>query len=167
LNKLIKTAAMAALSLGLTAAVAQAGGVSESANGSGKLEAGRQFSFNAKRNADGTVTGQATLVNSNFSGSSNPNSPYQLKIDITCMKVVGNKAVFGGTTKRTNDANLVDAVFFSVVDNGEPGKNDLLSRAYFWDDDPNTVGDPQACQLTNPEDLLPEPIQSGNIQVKG
>jgi len=162
----IKAAALAVAALSLVAGTAQAGPSTAQANGAGKLEAGRQFSFNAKLNADGTASGQATLVNSNFTGT-NTNAPYQLKIDITCMKVVGNKAVFGGTTRRTNDPNLVDAVFFSVVDNGEPGKNDLLSRAYFWDDDPTTTGDPQACLLTNPDDLLPEPIQTGNIQVKG
>jgi hypothetical protein len=83
------------------------------------------------------------------------------------MKVVGNIAIFGGTTTRTNDPNLVDAVFFTVQDNGEPGKNmDKISSVFFWDDDPNTTGDPQACLLTGPTDFPLETIESGNIQVR-
>jgi len=83
------------------------------------------------------------------------------------MKVVGNIAVFGGTTKRTNDPNLVDAVFFSVQDNGEPGKDrDKISSVFFWDDDPLTQGDPQACLLTGALDFPLETIEAGNIQVR-
>ena len=147
----------------------------ESANGHGTLnvldENGRtvkrQFSFNALRQADGSVKGHATLINPAFSGSGNPNPPYQLQLDISCLKVVGNIAIMGGMTKRTNDQNLVDAAFFSVQDNGEPGKgNDKISRVFFWDDDPETVGDPQACLLTTPTAFLQEPIEGGNIQVR-
>ena len=59
------------------------------------------------------------------------------------MKVVGTIAFFGGTVKRTNDPSLVDAVYFSVQDNGEPGEGvDKISRVAFFDDDPNTTGDP-------------------------
>jgi hypothetical protein len=83
------------------------------------------------------------------------------------MKVVGNIAIFGGTVKRTNDPSLVDAVFFSVQDNAEPGKGvDKISRVFFWDDDPNTTGDPQACQLVTPTDFPLETIEAGNIQVR-
>ena len=82
------------------------------------------------------------------------------------MKVVGNIAFFGGTTRRTTDPNLVDAVYFSAQDNGNPGaNNDLLSLAFFFDDDPNTTGDPQLCQQI-PIGLFPmEPINSGNISL--
>ena len=83
------------------------------------------------------------------------------------MKIVGNIAVFGGTTARTNDPSLVDAVFFTVQDNGEPGKDsDKISSVFFWDDDPATQGDPQACLLTGPLDFPLETIDSGNIQVR-
>jgi opacity protein-like surface antigen len=141
-----------------------------SASGSGALDNGaRQFSFNAKQNADGTVTGQAELTNKDFTGA-NGTSPYKLHVDISCMKVVGNIAIFGGTTKRTNDPSLVDAVFFSVQDNGEPGKGaDKISRAFFWDDDPATTGDPQSCQLVpfeGPDSFPLETIETGNVQVK-
>jgi len=136
-----------------------------SANGQGGLDQGaRHFSFNAKTNADGSVTGQAELTNKGFTGA-NGTSPYQLHIDISCMKKFGNTAYFGGTTKRTNDPSLVDAVFFAVQDNGEPGKNDKISRVFFWDDDPDTTGDPQACQNNAVTDFPLETIENGNIQV--
>jgi hypothetical protein len=147
----------------------------ESASGHGTLLAQndsgqtvrRQFSFSAHRQADGTVQGQATLINPAFSGESGK-GPYRLHVDISCLKVVGNIAIMGGTTKRTNDPNLVDAVFFTVQDNGEPGAGrDRISRAFFWDDDPGTTGDPQACQNTGPTDFPFEPIESGNVQVRG
>ena len=126
----------------------------------------RQFSFSAHRNADGTVRGNAVLHNPAF--ETGKNQRYQLQIDIQCMKVIGNVAFFGGTTKRTNDPGLVDAVYFSVQDNGEPGRDkDLLSSAFFFDDDPNTVGDPQLCQGNQLGDFPMEPIESGNIQVRG
>jgi hypothetical protein len=76
------------------------------------------------------------------------------------------RAFFGGTVKRTNDPSLVDAVFFSVQDNGEPGKTDQISRVFFWDDDPNTTGDPQACMLNQLGDFPMETIEKGNIQVR-
>ena len=138
----------------------------QQANGHGQLDSARQFSFSAQRRADGTVSGNATLVTPEFTGA-NGHSPYQLQIDISCMHVVGNIAIFGGTTKRTNDPSLVDAVFFSVQDNGEPGNGrDKISRVFFWDDDPTTTGDPQACLLTGPTDFPLETITAGNIQVK-
>ena len=90
----------------------------------------RQFSFSARTKSDGTVSGNAILVNPAFDGT-NGSQPYLLQIDISCMNVIGDVAFFGGTTRRTNDPNLVDAVFFSVQDNGEPGAdNDLISRAF-------------------------------------
>jgi hypothetical protein len=165
-------ASLAAAALAYTpAATAQL--TREAANGHGTLlsqnEMGkyvrRQFSFSATRQADGTVRGQAQLHNPAFRGENN--APYQLHVDITCMKVVGNIAVMGGTTRRTNDPNLVDAVYFTAQDNGEPGRgNDRLSRAFFFDDDPDTTGDPQACLLTGPTDFPLEPIEAGNIQVR-
>ena len=166
------TTARAALALscavGLFVGAPTAGAAAiESASGHGTLDDGdRQFSFSAKRQSDGTVTGQAQLVNMAFDGE-NGTSPYRLHIEITCMRTYGNIAVFGGTTKSTNDPSLVDAVFFSVQDNGEPGRDvDKISRAFFWDDDPNTTGDPQACLLTGPNDFPLETIESGNIQVR-
>lgn len=146
----------------------------QSANGQGTLlvpnQNGdlvrRQFAFSAKMNSDGTAKGQAVLHNPAFDGP-NGHGNYQLQISIQCMKVVGNVAFFGGTTKRTNDPSLVDAVYFSVQDNGEPGKGkDKISRAFFFDDDPNTTGDPQLCQGMTQADAPLETIESGNVQLK-
>ncbi|SRR5215204_4352869 len=146
----------------------------ESASGMGSLsvqtpdgrDAKRQFSFSAHRNDDGTVQGNAVLHNPAFTGTNDQR--YQLQIDISCMQVIGNIAFFGGLTKRTNDPNLVDAVYFSVQDNGEPGKDsDLISSVFFFDDDPTTTGDPQLCLNNQVGDFPMFPIESGNIQVRG
>lgn len=145
-----------------------------SANGHGTLlvldEDGntvrRQFSFSARTAADGTVSGTAVLHNPAFSGANG--NKYQAKMDITCMNVIGNIAIFGGTIQRTNDPNLVDTAFFSVQDNGEPGRNnDRISSLFFFDDDPNNnPGDPQGCLLLTPADLPLNVIDGGNIQVR-
>ncbi|HUQ13462.1 MAG TPA: hypothetical protein VM055_04220 [Novosphingobium sp.] len=140
---------------------------SGSASGQGTLEKGRTFSVSAKIEADGTASGRATLINRAFSGDSGK-GPYQLQVDISCGKLLDDHtAIFGGTTRRTNDSNLVDAVYFSVQDNGEPGKGkDMISRAYFFDDDPSTTGDPALCLGSTLTDLPLETIESGNIQVR-
>lgn len=147
-------------------------GNNESAQGHGTLivldengrEVRRQFSFSARRKNDGTVSGQATLHNPAFSGANG--QKYQLKLDISCMKIVGNIAIFGGLTRRTNDPNLVDAAYFTVQDNGEPGKdNDQISSVFFFDEDPTTTGDPQGCLVTGPNDFPFNTIEAGNIQV--
>jgi hypothetical protein len=148
-------------------------GNGESANGHGTLlrqdENGktvrRQFSFSAQRRADGSVKGQATLHNPAFDGANGQN--YQAKIDISCMRVYGNRAVMSGFTRRTNDPNLLDVATFIVEDNGEPGRNnDKISGVAFFDGDPNTTGDPQACEVTPPDALPLETIEAGNIQVR-
>ena len=130
--------------------------------GQGTIEDGRTFNVSAVLYQDGTVRGHATLINRNFSGA-NGHGPYTLQIDITCVHQADDGSVFiGGSTRRTNDPSLVDAVFFSVQDNG---RDDLLSRAFFWDDDPNTTGDPAACQLNNAGDFPMEEVIRGNINV--
>lgn len=127
----------------------------------------RNFSVSAKINADGTATGRATLINKAFTGE-NGKAPYLLQVDISCGKMIDDHtAILGGSTRKTNDSSLVDAVFFSVQDNGEPGANqDKISRAYFWDDDPNTQGPPSACINSTLTDVPLETIVSGNINVK-
>jgi hypothetical protein len=127
----------------------------------------RNFSVSAKINADGTASGRATLINKAFTGE-NGKSPYLLQLDISCGKMLdANTAILGGTVKRTNDPSLVDAVYFSVQDNGEPGANkDKISRAYFFDDNPATTGDAALCLGATLSDLPLETIVSGNINVK-
>jgi len=138
-------------------------------SGQGALSADprRNFSVSAKINADGTANGRATLVNKAFTGA-NGKAPYMLQVDISCGKMLDDHtAILGGSTRRTNDPSLVDAVFFSVQDNGEPGANkDKVSRAYFWDNDPNTQGPPSACLNSTLSDVPLETIVSGNINLK-
>jgi hypothetical protein len=163
------------IAIGNIAVSSEAAALLASASGHGTLYSGvssngrtfrRQFSFSARENSDGTVTGNAVLVNPAFDGA-HGNQPYLLQIDISCMNVIGNVAFFGGTTRRTTDPNLVDAVYFSIQDNGEPGaNNDLLSSAFFFDDDPTTMGDPQLCEGNQLDDFPMEPIESGNINLR-
>lgn len=167
-------AALVVVALLTVAPNSVAQGSGEAANGQGTLlvknSAGefvrRQFSLSARRSADGSVKGNAVLHNPAFENAKGQR--YQLQVDISCMKVIGNVAIFGGTTRRTNDPSLIDAVYFSVQDNGEPGKDrDKISRVFFFDDDPSTVGDPQLCQGNVVSDFPLETIESGNIQVRG
>jgi hypothetical protein len=150
-----------------------AAGPGSSANGHGTLlvqdESGntvrRQFSFSARSQTGGTTAGNAVLHNPAFTVSNGQR--YQLQVEVSCMKIIGNVVFFGGLTRRTNDPNLVDAVYFSVQDNGEPGQNrDKISRVFFFDDDPNTMGDPQLCQFNELGDFPMETIDGGNVQVK-
>ena len=164
--KLTCRTALIALSLLAAPAFAQITAIGM-ASGQGTLDQGRKFALSARINADGTAAGQATLTNKNFTGDK-PGQPYQLHVTVTCgKKLDDHSAIFGGMTQKTNDSNLVDAVYFSVQDNGEPGAGkDMISRAYFFDDDPATTGDPKLCLGSRLTDLPLEPIVSGNINVK-
>jgi len=125
----------------------------------------RQFSLSARKMADGSVKGNAVLHNPAFTGENDKN--FMMQVDISCMNVIGNTVFFGGLTRRVNDPNLNDAVFFSVQDNGEPGAGtDKISEAFFNDADPNTTGDPMDCLNNSPGDFPMYPIESGNIQVR-
>ena len=169
--KFIKTAAAALVGIGLALApVSAQAATTDQASGAGTLDEGaRHFSFNAKRLADGTVKGQANLVN-----TSGPGKPFHLKINISCLKVEGNVAIFGGTGEGSGDPFFDgEAVFFAVQDNGEPGKDrDQISRVAAWDDLETDTGNPQACMVTTLASLEAdtgrplETIESGNIQVK-
>ena len=117
-------------------------------NGQATLNDGRIFNVSARLDTDtNTAIGKAVLINTNFSGDSGK-GPYRAIIDISCGADLGNgEYAIGGTTTRTNDSNLNDAVFFIVSADG------TLSRAFFWDADPNTIGDPSTCAF----------IQSGDF----
>lgn len=126
----------------------------------------RQFSFSAQRKPDGTVSGRAILHNPAFAGVNG--KKYAASFDISCLKIEGNVAVLGGVVKRTNEPTLVDAAFFAVQDNGEPGKNrDMISRVFFNDADPTAnPGDPQTCQDLPASNFPLMFIDSGNVQVR-
>src|SRR5262245_11086475 len=63
----------------------------------------RQFSLSARKNADGSVKGNAVLHNPAFTGENGQN--FMMNVDISCMNVIGNTVFFGGLTKRVNDPN--------------------------------------------------------------
>jgi hypothetical protein len=118
----------------------------------------RQFSFSAKQMPDGTVQGNAILHNPSF------DPKYDAQFDITCLLIVGNRASFGGSIRKTSDPvfnDEFDAAFFTVFDNGEPGAgNDTISEVFF-----DNVVEPSTCQFIGADDFLQIPIQSGNVQV--
>jgi hypothetical protein len=138
----------------------------DSADGEGTLvnedSSRSQFLLNVQRNPNGKVTGQATLRNPSFKPGNGQNN--QIKIDVTCLKVVGNIAIIGGTTKRKNNQTKAEAMYFAVEDGGESGA-DKIFRGFYFDDDPNTDGDAQLCQTIEPDVLVLEPIVAGKIQV--
>lgn len=139
----------------------------ESANGQGvfiNADGSRsQFSFNARRNPNGKVTGQAILRNPSYRAGNGQNE--HIKIDISCLTVIGNIAILGGMTKRKNNQAKAEAAYFAVKDNGNPGANEIF-RGFFFDDHPSTDGDAQICQTLEPEILVLEPIAEGDIEVK-
>lgn len=147
-----------------TSAVAPAG---PSANGHGTVllqntdgkTVRRQFSFSARINGDGSVQGTAILHNPAFDPT------YSTQIDITCLQIVGNRASFGGSIRKTTNPvfnDEFDAAFFTVFDNGEPGGgNDTISEIFF-----DNVVEPSACQFIGADDFPQIPIEGGNVQVK-
>lgn len=118
----------------------------------------RQFSFSAKVMPDGSVKGSGVLHNPSF------DPKYNAQFDITCLQVVGNRASFGASIRKTTDPvfnDEFDAAFFTVFDNGEPGGgNDTISEVFF-----DNVVDPSACQLIGADDFPQIPIESGNVKV--
>ena len=144
-------------------------GAKDSADGEGKLvnEDGSQseFTFNVKRNPNGKVTGSATLRNPSYKAGNGQTE--KIKIDVTCLKVIGNVAVMGGTTKRKNSQAKAEAIYFAVEDNGDVGaESDGIFRGFYFDDDSSTEGDVQRCESIEREVLVLEPIKAGNIKVK-
>ena len=118
----------------------------------------RQFSFSARIMSDGTVKGMGIIHNPSFDPT------YSAQFDITCLQIVGNRASFGGSIKKTSDPvfnDEFDAAFFTVFDNGEPGAgNDTISEVFF-----DNVVEPSTCQFIGADDFPQIPIESGNVQV--
>jgi hypothetical protein len=119
----------------------------------------RQFSFSARQMPDGTVQGSGILHNPSF------DPKYDAHFDITCLQVVGNRASFGGSIRKTSDPvfnDEFDAAFFTVFDNGEPGADtDTISSVFF-----DNVVEPSACQSIGADDFSQIPIESGGVQVR-
>ncbi|HEX6043975.1 MAG TPA: hypothetical protein VFZ22_05755 [Pyrinomonadaceae bacterium] len=119
----------------------------------------RQFSFSARFTSDGSVHGTAIIHNPSF------DPKYDAQFDITCLQIVGNRASFGGSVRKTSDPvfnDEFDAAFFTVFDNGEPGTdNDTISEIFF-----DNVVEPSACQFIGADDFPQIPIESGSVQVR-
>ena len=119
----------------------------------------RQFSFSARFMPDGSVNGSGVLHNPSF------DPKYDAQFDITCLQVVGNRASFGGSIRKTSDPvfnDEFDAAFFTVFDNGEPGDGiDTISEVFF-----DNVVEPSTCQFIGADDFPQIPIESGSVQVK-
>jgi len=148
-----------------TSAIVPAAGSSASGHGTLLVEDAdgnlvrRQFSFSAKKLANGTVKGTAVIHNPEFDPTYNAN------IEITCLLVDGNRASFGGTIRRSSDPvfnDEFDSAFFTVFDNGEPGAGNDTISAIFFD---NVVG-PETCQFIGASDFPQIPVEAGNVQVR-
>ncbi len=150
------------IGLALTALVAtsaSAAGNTYQVSGQGMLEDGRVFAVNARIDKNGTASGQATLINQSFSGDSG-HGPFRAHIDISCVNTVDGETYIGGVA-RSNDSTLNgEAVYFAINDDGSK-----LSRAFFFDGDPNTTGSPSLCQGNQAGDFPLENIVRGNITV--
>ena len=156
--------AMAATTIMLRSTSAAAPGPSASGHGTILLQdtegrtVRRQFSFSAKIRADGTVQGKALIHNPSF------DPKYDAQFDITCLQIVGNRASFGGSVRKTSDPvfnDEFDAAFFTVFDNGEGAGNDTISEIFF-----DNVVEPSACQFIGADDFPQITIESGNVQVR-
>ena len=155
---LLALAVVAAGALALRSTTVSAGG-GPSANGHGTLVlpdgTKRQFSFSATTKPDGTVNGSAVIHNPGFD--------FRGQLDVQCLLVTANGASIGGTVRNTNDPALDgQRGFFTVFDNGEPGKGkDTISLVFF-----DGVVGPEACRQVTPADFPQMPIDAGNIQVR-
>jgi hypothetical protein len=118
----------------------------------------RQFSFSARINSDGSVSGTAIIHNPSF------DPKYSAQFDITCLQIVGNRASFGGSVRKTTDPifnDEFDAAFFTVFDNDPGNTNDTISEIFF-----DNVVEPSACQFIGADDFPQIPIESGSVQVR-
>lgn len=127
-----------------------------SANGHGFFyEKGdkRQFSFNATKGADGSVSGSGVLT---FNGPDNP----VIKFDITCISVVGDMASLTGVVTSSNVWPVGNPVYFQVIDGGEGSTaQDGISFLYSY-------ADPDAPDCSAYPELPVYAVNGGNIQVK-
>ena len=143
------------------------GGVVHSVTGSGHLPSGvedeRIFVFTANEWADGTVSGQFTLViTAPVLGSENP-AITRIQAEVVCLSVVGNRAWVGGVVKSSARSDWVGRqTGWAVKDNGPGTDGDLISFANI----PSTIPDlaQSVCDdQTRVPDLL---IQGGSVRVR-
>jgi hypothetical protein len=125
------------------------------------VEVGNQpLAFNAKKYADGSVTGQFEYHQVALGESFNFN------VDVTCMNVYGgNRAKIGGVIKNSNDPTLPPGMFawFQVFDNGEGANSppDQSSLVGFG----NEAANEAFCNSPNLPRFGPWDVE-GNVQVR-
>jgi hypothetical protein len=125
------------------------------------VEVGNQpLAFNAKKYADGTVSGQFEYHQVALGES------FNFHVDVTCMNVYdGNRAKIGGVITVSNDPTLPPGVFawFQVFDNGEganspPDQSSLIGFG-------NEAANEAFCNSPNLPRFGPWEVE-GNVQVR-
>jgi hypothetical protein len=145
-------------------AFAAAGGIVESATGSAHrirpLPDGQLWvlTFDAKKFADGSVTGEAHVDRHDLGVS--------WSVDVTCLSVVGNTAWIGGIMRNSKGGLPVDGAisYFYVIDNGE-GNNAAPDRASAVRLN-DRAGEDIAFCTQRPLLLVASDIAHGNVQVR-
>jgi hypothetical protein len=153
------------------AAAAQSGSaVVESANGGvhwtiplpnafGVEVENQPLAFNARKYADGSVSGQFEY-HQIVEGET-----FNFNVDVTCMNVYGNRAKIGGVVKNSSDPTEPPGTFawFQVFDNGEgaDAPPDQSSLVGFGDEAANEA----FCNSPNLPRFGPWDVE-GNIQVR-
>lgn len=117
------------------------------------------LSFNAKKRANGHVTGQYRVDRKDVELSFN--------VDVTCMSVSGNTAWIAGIIRNQRGDIAIDGTvsYFYVIDNGEGpnGGGDIVSGLRLND----AAGeDIEFCE-DQPLLLPSAPVELGNVQVRG
>lgn len=129
-----------------------------SASGSGTITFGNSrehISFDAARADDGTVTGEAFVVDNTVEGL------VRFRIVVNCLNVMGNVAIVSGLVTSSTDESLVGMEgVFEVVDTGPGGgTRDQMSLVNLHE--PGVGSD---CTVPSEFDLVPV---DGNITVTG
>ncbi|MGH3104293.1 MAG: hypothetical protein ACRDN6_09390 [Gaiellaceae bacterium] len=122
----------------------------------------RTLAFNARKDADGTVSGHFEYHQIEVSTG----ATFKFNVDVTCMNVYdGNRAKIGGVIEVSNDPTLPPGVYawFQVFDNGEgadapPDRSSLIG---FGDEAANEA----FCNSPNLPRFGPWDVQ-GNVQVR-
>jgi hypothetical protein len=120
------------------------------------LEGGwRNFSFTARKYADGRVRGEYQLKNRN--------TEFKAHGSVTCFEVVDNQVWLGGFEEQGDGADAPNSVYWTVVDNGQgseapPDQISLRGRS--------TAMSMGSAYCTYKWDRVLYDVESGNIQIK-
>lgn len=140
--------------------------VLHSVRGSGHIDQGdddrRVFSFSAREAADGSVSGQfSLLITESVLGSTNP-SITRLQAEVTCMSVAGDVAWVGGVVRNASNPDWIGLeTGWAVQDNGE-GSNGFDAISLMNVPGPAGLAE-SVCQSRT---RVPNfDVQNGNVQV--